>query len=78
MRWQNLHFLSPAPERARTVFIDEVVEFAEILSEEGERRTVDRDYFRFGYDYSILHERDDVVLTVDFKLTPAPPRSCVG
>ena len=70
--WQNLHFLSPAPERARTVFIDEVVEFAEILSEEGERRTVDRDYFRFGYDYSILHERDDVVLTVDFKLTPAP------
>jgi UDP-N-acetylmuramate dehydrogenase len=70
--WQNLHFLSPAPERDRTVFIEEVVESAEILSEEGERRTVDRDYFRFGYDYSILHERDDVVLTVDFKLTPAP------
>jgi UDP-N-acetylmuramate dehydrogenase len=23
---------------------------------------VDRDYFRFGYDYSILHDRDDVVL----------------
>ena len=71
--WQNLHFLSPAPERARTVFMEEVVESAEILSEEGERRTVDREYFRFGYDYSILHERDDVVLTVDFKLTPAPP-----
>ena len=70
--WQNLHFLSPAPERARTVFIEEVVESAEILSEEGERRTVDREYFRFGYDYSILHERDDVVLTVDFRLTPAP------
>ena len=71
--WQNLHFLSPAPERARTVFMEEVVESAEILSEEGERRTVDREYFRFGYDYSILHERDDIVLTVDFKLTPAPP-----
>ena len=71
--WQNLHFLSPAPERARTVFMEEVVESAEILSEEGERRTVDREYFRFGYDYSILHERDDVVLTVDFRLTPAPP-----
>ena len=70
--WQNLHFLSPAPERARTVFMEEVVESAEILSEEGERRTVDREYFRFGYDYSILHERDDVVLTVDFQLTPAP------
>ena len=71
--WQNLHFLSPAPERARTVFIEEVVTSAEILTEEGERRTVDREYFRFGYDYSILHERDDVVLTVDFQLTPAPP-----
>ena len=70
--WQNLHFLSPAPQRARTVFIEEVVESAEILSEEGERRTVDRAYFQFGYDHSILHERDDVVLTVDFKLTPAP------
>ena len=71
--WQNLHFLSPAPERSRTVFIEEVVDSAEILSEEGERRTVDREYFRFGYDYSVLHERDDVVLTVDFQLTPAPP-----
>ena len=73
--WQNLHFLSPAPERARTVFIEEVVVSAEILSEEGERCTVDREYFRFGYDYSILHERDDVVLTVDFQLTPAPPEA---
>ncbi len=71
--WQNLHFLSPAPERSRTVFLAEVVESAEILSEEGERLTVDREYFRFGYDYSILHERDDVVLTVDFQLTPTPP-----
>ena len=70
--WQNLHFLSPAPERERTVFIEEVVESAEILSEEGERRTVDRNYFRFGYDYSVLHERDDVVLTVDFQLIPTP------
>lgn len=70
--WQNLHFLSPAPERSRTVFIEEVVDSAEILSEEGERRTVDRDYFRFGYDYSVLHERDDIVLTVDFQLAPAP------
>ncbi len=70
--WQNLHFLSPAPERSRTVFIEEVVDSAEILSEEGERRTVDREYFRFGYDYSVLHERADVVLTVDFQLTPAP------
>jgi UDP-N-acetylmuramate dehydrogenase len=70
--WQNLHFLSPPPERERTCFIEEVVESAEILTAEGERRIVDRDYFRFGYDYSILHDRADTVLTVTFRLEPAP------
>ncbi len=68
--WQNLHFLSPPPERERTVFIEEVVESARILTQEGEVRTVDRDYFKFGYDYSILHDREDVVLSVVFRLTP--------
>ena len=72
--WQNLHFLSPAPERDRTCFIEEVVESAEILTEEGERKRVPRAYFRFGYDYSVLHDRADVVLTVDFHLEPAPER----
>jgi UDP-N-acetylmuramate dehydrogenase len=70
--WQNLHFLSPPPERERTCFIEEVVESADILTQEGERRTVDREYFRFGYDYSILHDRRDIVLNVTFRLEPAP------
>jgi UDP-N-acetylmuramate dehydrogenase len=70
--WQNLHFLSPAPARERTVFVEEVVESATILSAEGEVRSVDRDYFRFGYDYSILHDRADVVLDVTFALEPTP------
>ena len=33
---------------------------------------MDRDYFEFGYDYSILHSREDVVLSVEFRLTQAP------
>jgi len=70
--WQNLHFLSPPPERERTVFIEEVVEQATILTGEGTVRTVDRDYFQFGYDHSILHDRADVVLDVTFRLTPEP------
>lgn len=70
--WQNLHFLAPAPERARTVFIEEVLESAEILTEEGERRTVGVDHFEFGYDDSILHHRDDVVLSATFRLEPTP------
>lgn len=72
--WQNLHFLSPPPERERTMFIAEVLEQAEILSQEGERRTVAADYFRFAYDYSILHDRRDVVLGAAFRLTADDPQ----
>ena len=73
--WQNLHFLSPPPERERTCFIEEVLESAEILTEEGERKTVDNAYFQFGYDYSILHERNDIVLSATFRLEPADGES---
>ncbi len=73
--WQNLHFLSPAPRRERTVFIEEVLESAEILSEEGERRSVPVEYFQFGYDDSILHHRRDVVLSATFRLDPTPPEA---
>ncbi|HEX6588621.1 MAG TPA: UDP-N-acetylmuramate dehydrogenase [Longimicrobiales bacterium] len=70
--WQNLHFLSPAPARERTVFIEEVVESCTLLTEENQVRTVGLEYLEFGYDYSILHGRDDVVLDVVFRLQPAP------
>ena len=70
--WQNLHFLAPPPARERTMFVEEVIEGATILTEEGEVRQVDRDYFQFGYDYSILHVRRDVVLDVTFALEPTP------
>ena len=68
--WQNLHFLSPAPARERTMFIAEVFESAELLSEDGSRKTVDRDYMKFGYDTSELHKGREVALAVTFKLEP--------
>ena len=68
--WQNLHFLAPPPERERTMFIEEVVLEADILDENGQRRTVPLEYFDFGYDYSTLHIKDDVVLTATFQLAP--------
>src|SRR5699024_10323389 len=71
--WQNLHFLAPAPKRERTMFIGEVLQGAELLTAEGERRHVDAAYFEFGYDQSILHFRDDVVLQASFELIQAPP-----
>jgi UDP-N-acetylmuramate dehydrogenase len=66
--WQNLHFLSPAPARERTMFIAEVFESAELLTEAGKRQTVDRDYMQFGYDTSTLHKQRDVALAVTFRL----------
>ncbi|MEO7042987.1 MAG: UDP-N-acetylmuramate dehydrogenase [Gemmatimonadaceae bacterium] len=68
--WQNLHFLSPAPERERTVFIAEVVDTCEILDESGDRKIVNRDYLQFGYDDSIFHHRADYALAVTFQLSP--------
>lgn len=67
--WQNLHFLSPAPERNRTMFIAEVFESCEILSEENERKTVDAEYVRFGYDDTVFHHRRDIVLAATFRLS---------
>jgi UDP-N-acetylmuramate dehydrogenase len=66
--WQNLHFLSPAPERERTVFIAEVFDSCEILSAEGIRKTVDASYVNFGYDDTVFHHRADIVLAVTFAL----------
>src|SRR5207247_2980367 len=66
--WQNLHFLSPAPERERTMFIAAVFDNCDILSEENERKSVHADYVRFGYDDSVFHHRKDIVLAVTFKL----------
>jgi UDP-N-acetylmuramate dehydrogenase len=66
--WQNLHFLSPAPERERTMFIAEVFESAELLTHDGKRKTVDREYMQFGYDTSTLHKQRDIALAVTFQL----------
>src|SRR5687768_4839623 len=71
--WQNLHFLSPAPERARTMFIAEVFRSADLLTEESTRRTVDAEYMQFGYDDTILHHRRDVVLSATFQLERCDP-----
>jgi UDP-N-acetylmuramate dehydrogenase len=71
--WQNLHFLSPAPERARTMFIAEVVEGVELLMPDGTRRTVDREGMGFGYDISRLHGSGEIALAVTFALAKGDP-----
>lgn len=67
--WQNLHFLSPAPARERTVFIAELFRSAEILCPDGSRTTLGRDEMRFGYDTSRLHDSREVALSATFQLS---------
>jgi UDP-N-acetylmuramate dehydrogenase len=71
--WQNLHFLSPAPARERTMFIAEVFESCELLGENGQRFMADAGYMQFGYDTSVLHRTRQVALSATFQLTPAEP-----
>jgi UDP-N-acetylmuramate dehydrogenase len=71
--WQNLHFLSPAPERERTMFIAEVFRSCDILSAGNQRLTVGPDYVAFGYDDSVFHHRADIVLAVRFQLERQEP-----
>jgi UDP-N-acetylmuramate dehydrogenase len=68
--WQNLHFLSP--DRARTVFIEEILLSAKLLMENNEIIVVDKDFFQFGYDYSILHDKKYLVIEATFALSHKP------
>jgi UDP-N-acetylmuramate dehydrogenase len=67
--WQNLHFLSPAPERERTMFIAEVVSTVELLLLSGQRTIVDAEEMAFGYDTSRLHGSGEIALAVAFQLS---------
>ena len=66
--WQNLHFLSP--DRSKTIFIKDIIQNVEILDEENNILKVNKDFFNFGYDYSILHDRNLLVTEVIFSLMP--------
>lgn len=64
--WQNLHFLSP--DRKSTLFIGDILHSAEILNENNELEITDKEFFNFGYDYSILHNGKYIVIEATFKL----------
>ena len=68
---QNLHFLSP--DRASTVFIESIVKWGLVLEGVIEKK-VEKGYFEFGYDDSILHHNKDIfVLEICFELENKNP-----
>lgn len=52
-------------------FADYLVK-AEILDENNQLKTVDKNYFNFKYDYSILHDNNHILLSVTLKLKQEP------
>ncbi|MDO8728787.1 MAG: UDP-N-acetylmuramate dehydrogenase [bacterium] len=69
---QNLHFLSP--DRASTIFIESIVKHGLVLEGVIEKK-VEKDYFKFGYDDSILHHNKDIcVLETTFELESKDPK----
>jgi len=79
--WQNLHFASVDAslwqrtgelKGSDTLYIENIVESAIILDEDGQIQNVDHDFFEFAYDYSVLHKREVIVLEVTFALKPKP------
>lgn len=64
--WNNSHFRQPKNE-----FIGNLVHSAKILDIDGNVKEVDHSYFSFNYDYSILHDTKETVLSVVFTLKPS-------
>lgn len=70
--WQNLHFLNH--DRTRTMFISEVFRHATTLNvKTGQENLLFAEHFAFGYDRSILHEGNHVVLDAVFELEEGDP-----
>jgi UDP-N-acetylmuramate dehydrogenase len=54
-------------------YIGDSLIYANLLDKDGKIKKVDRDYFKFAYDYSILHETKEIVLEAVFKLQKQDP-----
>lgn len=55
----------------KRAYIGDFVHKAKLLTETGEVKEVDKSYFNFAYDKSILQDTSEIVLSVIFKLQPA-------
>ena len=65
-------YLNPGTDR-REVYAGDPLVKAMIVSPDGESTVVDRAYFKFAYDYSILQETKEILLWAQFKLKKVAP-----
>jgi UDP-N-acetylenolpyruvoylglucosamine reductase len=61
-------FMNSKWTKPESHFVGDCVKEAVILTKNSKIKTVNKDYFHFGYDQSILQSSGDIVLTVAFEL----------
>jgi len=64
--YNNSHY---RPEKDE--FIGNHLHSAQLLTRQGKVKQVDQSYFKFKYDYSILHKTHETVIKASFLLSPA-------
>jgi UDP-N-acetylmuramate dehydrogenase len=70
--WQNLHFLNP--KRDGTVYIGDILHHATLLNlTTGQKNMLYREDFLFGYDTSVLHKKQHILLNAVFQLEEMNP-----
>lgn len=52
------------------MYIGDCIYSAKLLTKDGEIKEVDKTYFHFAYDYSVLQETGEIVLSVIFRMDP--------
>ncbi len=58
-------------------YIEDCIEQVVLLDAQGIVRTVDKSYFKFGYDYSIIQDTHELVIDVIFRLKKADPQKLI-
>ncbi len=51
-------------------YVGDCVYRAKLVTKDGDIKEVDNAYFRFAYDYSVLQETGEIILSVTFRLKP--------
>lgn len=59
-------------------YVGDAVDSVLLINKHGETRMVQKEYFKFAYDYSILHETHEIVGYVIFELSKADPQTLVS
>ncbi|KXK12282.1 MAG: UDP-N-acetylenolpyruvoylglucosamine reductase [Microgenomates bacterium OLB23] len=62
----------------KTYYVGDALVSAQVISPDGQVKQVDKDYFNFGYDYSILQDTRETVISAVYELQKKLPEHLVA